>query len=393
MLSNIIRKEHEWWSILLAVGSRGNKLYNFTPLTIISLTQIQEAEQASLSVKRSGAMTSLRILKVLFFLSAWLSYLPRVDAAEFAPCTHSFACYFFPLSEIGGGYQVDNAGPAKMGIEVGTPDFPLIFWGRSPQIHFLVQESIPDKLAKEIVGKFMESLKDLKLYDSLPQIPELAIASVEMSKKLYNLQKKDESNSDIDLGRSRYLKHNIYFFPNVTRYKKVSELDFLELNLKRDFLKKPPGQNIFITISEFDPSVEFTGDKDIHPTYTDNTYIDYPKKIISAFSKEPYIAETRLTHYVRNKTSAFVQCDTRVIVNALYREIVGMIMHIHVRSQEWFANNKTLDTAQGCVPLIFALPVPYPYASKALETITEKDSSYFNSPLLATPRVKDLISQ
>ena len=68
-------------------------------------------------------------------------------------------------------------------------------------------------------------------------------------------------------------------------------------------------------------------------------------------------------------------------------------MHIHVRSQEWLTNNKTLDAAQGCVPLIFVLPVPYQYASKALEKIMEKDSSYFNSPLLTTPRVKDLISQ
>jgi len=336
-------------------------------------------------------MLSLRTFKVLFFLGALMfSFLPRVSAANFAPCTSAFACYFFPLSEIAGEYPVDSGGPAKMGIEVGTPDFPLILWGRPLQIHFLVQESVPDNLTRSIINKFMESFKDLKLYESFPQIPELTIASMEASKKIYDLQTENKINSDIDLGTSRYLKHNIYFFPNVTRYKKVSELDFLKLNLKRDFLKKPPGQNIFITISEFDPGAEFTGDKDIYPTYTDNTYIDYPKKIISAFSKEPYIAETRLTHYARNKTSGFVQCDTRVIINAFYREIVGMIMHIHVRSQEWLANNETLDMAQGCVPLIFALPLPYSYASKALETIMKKNSNYFESPLLPLTRIGDL---
>ncbi len=332
--------------------------------------------------------SKLQFLKILSG-ALCLYFVPSIGTATMWNCK-VFACYFFPLSETaGGGHSVDSGGPAKMGIKLGTPDFPLILWGRPPQIHFLVQESIPDDLTRAIVNKFMEGLKDLKLYDSFPQIPELTIASVKASKKIYDLQAENENNSDIDLGISRYLKHNVYFFPYITRYKKVSELEFLKLNLKRDFFKKPPGQNIFITISEFAPEVPMTGDKDIY-LINDRIYADYPKKIVSVLSKEPYAAETRVTHYTQNKTSAFVHCDTRIVINVLYREIVGMIMHIHVRSQEWLANNETLDTAQGCVPLIFALPLPYSYASKALETIMKTNSNYFESPLLPLTRIGDL---
>lgn len=358
------------------------------------MTQIQEAEQASLPIKRSGAVLSLRIFKVLFFLNAWLFYLPSVHAAEFAPCTSAFSCYFFPPSQwMVGGYRAEQKNPFKKGIEQGTPDFPLILWGRPLQIHFLVKETIPEDLTKKIVEKFIEGLEGLKLYETFPQAPNLTITSVKESKALYNPQQKPKTDAYLSLGISRYLKQPVYFFPHIVRYSKVSELDFLKPDTKENSLQKPSGGNIFITISEFDPSIEFTGDKDIHPTYIDSTYIDYPKNVIHAFSKERYVAETRLSHSTDDKVDTFVGCDTRVFISALNREIFGMIMHIQLRPKEWLSKPQTISSLQGCVPLIFALPLPYKYASQALEKIMNANSHYYDLPMLPISRVKDLVSQ
>lgn len=328
-------------------------------------------------------MASIHKFKIPFLLSALVfSFLPRVSAADFAPCTEKFSCYFSTPSRNSGGYSADAPGNQNLGVQLGTPSFPIVLWNRSLQFYFLAEKSIPETLTKAIVDKFEIAFKDLKIYDPFPSLPQLVFASAESSAQLYN---DNENNKYWDLGSSRYFKHHISFFKNIIQYEKRYELDFLKPIIQRE---KSIGGNVFITISEFDQDGADKG----FPWNEAESYAGFPKNVIASFTRDKYSLESHIDHYRLERSSVFVKCETKLFVNAVDREIFGMIMHIHVRSKEWRTNSQTISPIQGCVPLIFAIPLPYRYVSQAFENMIKENSYYFDFSAKSMLRMKDLLS-